>query len=424
MRKSMAARREVVRVTAMRYQRALKGEKGRILDEFIETTGYSRWHASRLLRQFGRKIRFNEKTILRATQVGRKGRVGRRRYYDKETLRVLVKVWKLMDYICGKRLRPVLGEVVERLERFEEIRCEPEVRKKLSEISAATIDRLLRAERKKYELKGRSQTKPGTLLKHQIPIRTFSDWDEACPGFGELDLVGHDGGVAAGDFCQTLDVTDIATTWTETRGVRNKAAVHVFAAIKEVRRRLPFDLLGIDCDNGGEFINHPLEEYCRKEEITFTRSRPYRKNDNCYVEQKNWSVVRRAVGYARFDTDEQLALLNELYGHLRLYTNFFMPSMKLIERVRHGSQIRKKYDTAQTPYARVIASTHISDEVKHLLTVQYETLNPALLKREIERLQSKLDKSVSTLKRSPATQRQLSSLVAARQAGAWLSIRI
>ena len=280
---------------------------------------------------------------------------------------------------------------------------------------------MLRSERKKYELKGRSHTKPGTLLKHQIPIRTFSEWDEDRPGFGELDLVGHDGGVAAGDFCQTLDLTDIATTWTETEAVRNKAAVHVFAAIQEVKIRLPFDLLGIDSDNGSEFINTNLENYCRTEEITFTRSRPYRKNDNCYVEQKNWSVVRRAVGYARFDTDEQLDLLNELYRHLRLYTNYFMPSMKLIERTRIGSQVRKKYDSAQTPYRRVLASPHISDEVKQNLRTQYEILNPAELKRRIGRLQSKLDKSVSTLKRSPAKERRLSSLVAAREAGAWVT---
>jgi len=421
MRMTMAARREVLRVTAGRYQRARKREKSKILDEFIETTGYSRWHASRLLRNFGRSVRFNEKTILRGSLTGRKGRSGRRRYYDDKTVRVLTKVWRLMDYICGKRLRPVLPEIVERLERFGEIRCDAEVRKKLSEISAATIDRVLRSERKKYELKGRSHTKPGTLLKHQIPIRTFSEWDEDRPGFGELDLVGHDGGVAAGDFCQTLDLTDIATTWTETEAVRNKAAVHVFAAIQEVKIRLPFDLLGIDSDNGSEFINTNLENYCRTEEITFTRSRPYRKNDNCYVEQKNWSVVRRAVGYARFDTDEQLDLLNELYRHLRLYTNYFMPSMKLIERTRIGSQVRKKYDSAQTPYRRVLASPHISDEVKQNLRTQYEILNPAELKRRIGRLQSKLDKSVSTLKRSPAKERRLSSLVAAREAGAWVT---
>jgi hypothetical protein len=287
-------------------------------------------------------------------------------------------------------------------------------------MSAATIDRLLRPERKKYELKGRSRTKPGTLLKHQIPIRTFSEWNENKPGFVEIDLVSHDGGVAAGDFCQTLDVTDISTTWTETAAVRNKAQVHVFAALKQLRGNLPFSLLGIDSDNGSEFINAELERYCRKQEITFTRSRPYRKNDNCFVEQKNYSVVRRAVGYARYDTEEQLALLNQLYGYLRLYTNFFMPSMKLVSKERCGSQVKKRYDQAQTPYRRVMAAPEISEGKKRKLQMQYETLNPADLKRKIERLQSKLGKTISQLKRSPAYSRRVSSLVAARNAGAWV----
>lgn len=232
----------------------------------------------------------------------------------------------------------------------------------------------------------------------------------------------HDGGVAAGDFCQTLDVTDISTTWTETAAVRNKAQVHVFAAVKQVRRRLPFDLLGIDSDNGSEFINAELERYCREQEITFTRSRPYRKNDNCFVEQKNYSVVRRSVGYARYDTEEQLALLNQLYGYLRLYTNFFMPSMKLVSKERCGSQVKKRHDQAQTPYRRVLLAPEISDKEKRKLQMQYETLNPAELKRQIERLQLKLGKTISQLKRSPAYERRISSLAAGRKAGAWISL--
>ena len=416
----MTARREVIGATAGRYQRGRKGEKGAILDEFVETTGYSRWHASYLLRWFGRRVRFDERTVLRGEAVGRIGRSGRRRYYDEKTLAVLKEIWKTMDYICGKRLAPVLGEMAELLGRCREIKCDALIKKKLSEMSAATIDRLLRPERQKHELKGRSRTKPGTLLKHQIPIRTFSEWNESKPGFVEIDLVGHDGGVAAGDYCQTLDMTDVSTTWTETAAVRNKAQVHVFAAVKQLRGNLPFTLLGIDSDNGGEFINAALEGYCRKQEITFTRSRPYRKNDNCFVEQKNYSVVRRSVGYARYDTEEQLALLNQLYGYLRLYTNFFMPSMKLVSKERHGSQVKKRYDQAQTPYRRVLLASEISAGEKRKLRKQYETLNPAELKRQIERLQSKLDKTISQLKRSPAYERRISSLAAARKAGAWV----
>jgi hypothetical protein len=244
-------------------------------------------------------------------------------------------------------------------------------------------------------LRGQARTKPGTLLKHQIPIRTFAEWDEQQPGFGEIDLVGHDGGVGAGDYCQTLDFTDVATTWTETVAVRNKAQARVFEALQKVRKQLPFPLLGLDSDNGSEFINDQLLRYCRQEQITFTRSRPYRKNDNCFVEQKNYSIVRRAVGYARYDTDEQGAILNELYSYLRLYTNFFQPTMKLKSKQRIGSSVKKCYDQALTPYQRVLQSTKVSKAKKQLLRTRYETLNPAALKRKIERLQQRLAKTMS-----------------------------
>jgi len=281
------------------------------------------------------------------------------------------------------------------LERHNELHCDRLTREKLLRISAATIDRLLRAERHKYVLRGQARTKPGTLLKHQIPIRTFAEWDEQQPGFGEVDLVGHDGGVAAGDYCQTLDFTDIATTWTETRAVRNKAQAHVFAALQKVRKDLPFGLLGLDSDNGSEFINDQLLRYCRQEKITFTRSRPYRKNDNCYVEQKNYSIVRRAVGYARYDTDEQGELLNELYSYLRLYTNFFLPTMKLKYKERVGSKVKKSYDKPLTPYQRVLQAKLVSKAAKDRLRAKYATLNPAALKRKLERLQQRLAKTTN-----------------------------
>lgn len=300
-----------------------------------------------------------------------------------------------MDYICGKRLHAALPELVTVLERHNELRCDRTTREKLLRVSAATIDRLLRTERRKYQLRGKARTKPGTLLKHQIPIRTFAEWDEQQPGFGEIDLVGHDGGLAAGDYCQTLDFTDVATTWTETRAVRNKAQARVFAALQKVRKDLPFALLGLDSDNGSEFINDELLRYCRQEKITFTRSRPYRKNDNCFVEQKNYSIVRRAVGYARYDTDEQCALLNELYSYLRLYTNFFLPTMKLKSKERNGSKVKKSYDQPLTPYQRVLQAKLVSRAVKDRLRAKYTTLNPAALKRKIERLQQRLAKTKS-----------------------------
>jgi hypothetical protein len=210
--------------------------------------------------------------------------------------------------------------------------------------------------------------------------------------------VGHEGGLAAGDYCQTLDLTDIATTWTETMAVRNKAQTWVFEALKILRKNLPFPLRGLDSDNGSEFINNYLVAYCEREKLSFTRSRPYRKNDNCFVEQKNYSVVRRAVGYQRYDTEAQLQLLNELYATLRLYTNFFQPTMKLQSRARVGSKVTKRYDRAQTPYQRVLAAPQIAKAHKERLRLKYETLNPAALKRKLTRLQERLLKTNASAK--------------------------
>jgi hypothetical protein len=360
-----------------------------MLDEFIALTGYCRTHASYVLSMHGKRRRVSKKLVIQA-DVRKMGRRGRKKTYTDEVKKALIKIWYIMDCICGKRLAPVMGPIVKKLEDFREISLTEDTRAKLISMSASTMDRLTAGERRKQTIKGRSNTKPGTLLKNQIPVRTFSDWNEQRPGFAEIDLVGHDGGNAKGEFMQTLDVTDVCTTWTETEAVKNKAQVWVFDALKDIRKRLPFELLGIDSDSGAEFINHHLYEYCEEENITFTRSRSYRKNDNCFVEQKNYSVVRRAVGYLRYDTEEELRIINELYRHLRLYTNFFQPSMKLIEKTRVGSKVTKKYDTAQRPYQRVLDSPYISKSAKTKLKRQYKTLNPASLKRKITRLQQKL----------------------------------
>lgn len=217
----------------------------------------------------------------------------------------MIQLWVIADGICGKRLAPFIQNALPILERFEEIIIDNDTREKLLSISPATIDRLLQSERTKFHLKGRSRTKPGTLLKHQIPIRTFSQWDEQQPGFVEIDLVSHDGGTSRGEFIQTLDLTDICTKWTETRAVRNKAQRWVFEALEDIIAHLPFELRGIDSDNGAEFINAHLLRYCDARKITFTRSKPYRKNDNCFVEQKNYSVVRKTAGYFKYDTAEK-----------------------------------------------------------------------------------------------------------------------
>lgn len=387
----MQERRGVTKEYAARYRKAGKKEKGRMLAEFVESTGYNRVYAARLLKRQGLRVQVKPGVVLEVVAGSGKGRKRTRQpEYGGDVANVLRQVWETMDYICGKRLAAALPEVVGRLVDWGELEVTPEVYEKLLRASAATIDRLLAPERRKYALKSRSRTKPGTLLKHQIPVRTFSQWDDTSAGFLEVDLVGHDGGSSAGEYCQTLDAIDVATGWSEQVAVLNKAQIHVFDALKEVRRRLPFELRGLDSDNGSEFINDQLLRYCIEEGITFTRSRAHRKNDGCYVEQKNWSVVRRFAGYERFEGEAERRLLNGLYGVLRTYVNFFMPTMKCIEKTRDGSRVTKHYDAPKTPYQRALDSPQVTPAEKQSLVATYRTLNPAALRREILRRQAAL----------------------------------
>jgi len=283
-----------------------------------------------------------------------------------------------------------MAETVQALHRHGELECSDRVREQLRAMSAATIDRRLVSDRARLKLKGRSGTRPGSLLKRQIAIRTFAEWDDASPGFCEADLVAHDGGDARGEYAQTLDVTCVATGWTEVRILRNRAQRWVIQALEDIETALPFRLAGLDTDNGGEFINHLLMGFCTERGITFTRARPYRKNDSCFVEQKNNSVVRRTVGYARHDTGAELQVLARLYGHLNPYVNFFQPQMRLLSKRREGARVAKRYDNAATPYRRLLASGVLDAEAERLLTKHYEALNPAELKREIARCQDEL----------------------------------
>jgi len=373
---TMRQRQAVTRRLAQEYQRSSKKRKGQLLDTLVQLTGYQRSYAARVLRQ--------------RSQPSRPRTRHKPPTYDGEVFRALGQIWVICACLCGKRLTPYLPEIIPVLERCGELSLTAEVRQQLMTISAATIDRLLAPVRKRYQLRPRTTTKPGTLLKHQIPIRTFSQWDEARPGFVEVDLVSHDGGIPGPDVIQTLDLTDVSSGWTETQAVKNKAQVWVFAALQQIQARLPFALLGLDSDNGSEFINDQLRRFCQEQKITFTRSRPYRKNDSCFVEQKNYSVVRRAVGYARYDTSEELALLNELYGYLRLYTNYFQPVMKLVEKKRVGSRVQKRYDRAKTPYRRLLESPHLEEAAKRRLEAEYAQLNPVELQRQMERLVGRL----------------------------------
>ena len=279
---------------------------------------------------------------------------------------------------------------VEALERHDELKLASETRSKLLQMSASTIDRRLKGARSKLAYRGRSTTKPGTLLKNAIPIRTFADWDEQRPGFVEMDLVAHCGASAVGEFLHTLNVVDIDTRWTEPVALPNKGQKATFEGIQTMRHRLPFPLLGIDSDSGGEFINHHLFNYCQDEQITFTRARPYKKNDQAHVEQRNWTVVRQVVGYARYESPKALKLLNIIYEDLRLFINFFQPVMKLESKTRMGCKVRKKYDMAQTPYQRVQSSSDVDQDVKRQLNDVYLALNPAELRRRIDANLAKL----------------------------------
>lgn len=391
MRFDIVTRVAITKEVAKRYKRATKRERGQILDEFCALTDYNRSYAARVLRKGA--LHKKKKGTAGGRPVGMRGQ-GRKPIYTNEVRKALMTIWAILDCPCGKRLVAVLPQMVRALEKHGEIGLKEDVKKKLMIVSASTADRLLKGERKKFELKSRARTRPGSLLKHQIPIRTFADWDDAKPGFLEIDLVGHDGGNTSGDYCQSLDATDVKTGWSEQRAVKNKAQKWVFEALEDIRSCLPFPLLGLDSDNGAEFINDQLIRYCERHSITFTRGRPYRKNDNCYVEQKNYTCVRRNVGYMRYDTEEELSLLNELYLVLRLYHNFFLPQMKLVEKTREGSRVKKRYDEPKTPYQRVLESPDVDDLIKRKLKRRYAKLNPAELKREILGLQDKLYKRV------------------------------
>jgi Integrase core domain len=346
------SKRDVAARLCGRYLAADREEKGRLLDEFVALTDYHRKYAMALLRHGPSQ----------GSLGGRGG--GHPLVYGPAVVAALRVAAEATGWICGKRLSPFLEELVPALEREGALRLSAEVRTALLGISAATIDRRLKMARIGEKPRGLCTTKPGSLLRKQVPVRTFTPWDEQRPGFVEIDLVAHCGNSTAGSYLCTLDMVDLATGWTECAAVMDKSRKVVFAALEQLRARLPFPLLGIDSDNGSEFLNEQLVRWCRKEGISFTRCRAYHKNDQAHVEQKNWSVVRQLIGYDRYESTAALAQMRLVYELVRLEVNGFLPVMKLIGKERVGAKVRKKYDVPRTPYRRAVAAGAIQEEAK------------------------------------------------------------
>jgi Integrase core domain len=378
-RPSLATRQELVDGMRVDYWHASKKQKSELLDHLVAVTGYHRKYAVAVLHQSNHP---RETTSRSSPRVIRSRR--RRRTYTQEVTNALVFLWKTCDCIGSKRLHPFLRELVSVLETHGELRLPDDTKRLVLAMSRATVDRLLAPVRREHRPHGRSTTKPGTLLRKSIPIRTWNDWDDAKPGFLEIDLVAHTVESTSGDYLATLNCVDVSTAWCECMIPRNRGEQAVCAALEEIRQRMPMPLLGIDSDNGPEFINNHLKRYCDRERVTFTRSRPYKKNDQAHVEGKNWTVVRRYLGYGRYEGDLARVHINDVYKDIRLYVNFFQPVMKLVSKERVDGKVRKVYDTAQTPYQRVLTSPDVSDENKDRLRALYLTLNPVTLHRTIE----------------------------------------
>ena len=376
---SLSARQELVATLNARYQAADRKDKQRILDECIASSGYHRKYAISLLNHSDPPQSHSQCSPR-----------SRSRTYTSEVKDALLIVWQAANRLCSKRLVPFMAEFVSVLERHGHLSLSDDVRNKLLRVSPATVDRLLCDVRHAGKRSGLVTTRPGSLLKHQIPIRTFSDWDDLKPGFVEADLVAHCGSSTQGTYLNSLVLTDVSTQWTEFFALLCRDLHKVTDMLELSRTLLPFPLLGLDTDNGSEFLNHSLLDYCRLQQITFTRCRPYKKNDQCHVEQKNGSLVRKFVGYDRFEGAAACKQLAALYGVLRLYVNFFQPSVKLVSKERKGSKVIKRYDQAQTPYQRVLASKEVADEAKAKLREQYEKLNPVELLSQSEYLQDLL----------------------------------
>jgi hypothetical protein len=374
------ARRQYLEAIAPRYRTAARAEKGRILDEFCQVTGYHRKSALR---------RLNGRPPRAAVARGR----GRPVIYGPAVAPAVREIWTAAGYPWSVRLRALLPLWLPWVRR--RLRLSAPVCAQLQAISPRQIDRVLHSVKRTLKTRRYGRTKPGTLLKHHIPIKT-DRWDVHVPGFTELDLVAHNGSRSDGEFAHSLNVTDVHTTWNETRAVLGRGEVPVQQALDEIRQVLPFRLRGIDSDNGSEFINDHLYRYCQTHDIQFTRGRPYKKDDNAHIEQKNWTHVRKIVGYLRYDTPAAVVALNDLYRHeLRLFQNLFLPSVKLVRKERVGARVRRRYDAPRTPLDRVQACPEADPAAVERFLVLREQLDPFALSAAIDRKLARLEDLVT-----------------------------
>jgi hypothetical protein len=413
MRLDLKTRKKICGKIYSRYQKAGKKGKGKILDEHSQTLGLCRDYLAHLLTNWG-KTRYavsGGKSVKFVAKPAVKGRykvpggkkTGRPETYHKAFVKVLTAVWEFFDYPCGKLLAPLVRSAIDFL--VPEFAIDEKLRALFLSVSPATIDRKLKGEKKRFRLKGINTTKRGTLLKSQIPVRVCFDRNEKRPGFFELDTVSHCGAKASGQFCQTLTVTDVGSGWTEECALLNNAHRWVKEQIMLMRTNLPFPMLGIDSDNGGEFINHQLLDWCTQNGIKFTRGRPYRKNDNCFVEQKNGDVVRKTVGYARFEGEKAHQALADVYRFLNPLLNYWYPTLRLIAKEKLPSgRYKKIYEKeAKTPYQRILESPDVSEECKTELRKRAASLNVVDLKKSMDEARDRLLKLSVIESTIPAT---------------------
>ncbi len=372
----MTTRDELVVALAGRYALGSRVDRGRMLDEFAALTGHHRKHAMRLLRA--------------GVSSGRSSPRPERRMYDQATREALIVVWEASDRICGKRLRPLVPVLISAMERHGHLQLAPEVLAGLLTMSAATMDRALREARGATGGRPRRRSPPSAAIRRSVAVRTFSDWGDPPPGFMEADLVAHSGPTAKGSYVQTLTLTDIATGWTECAPVLVREQKLLTAVLSEMRKLLPFALLGFDTDNDSVFMNETVRDYCQAAGVAFTRCRPYRKNDQAWVEQKNGAVVRRIVGYRRFEGLEAAAALAQLYGSVRLFVNFFQPSFKLADKTREGAKVKKRYHLPATPHQRLLADARTAEEVRRRVEAIHADLDPVRLLQAIRATQQRL----------------------------------